>query len=200
MRAGIQKLRITEPSVKLVFKEISWESTRDAEFTEAFAIPPASWVHPFKLRGRTGRGRSTIRQSLISPSAAYSCITECGSSTELKALMSAKKAQTVGARACDLASCDQLARPDLTFFLCRDRDDMTALLASKGQQLWMRPNVGLPAVQFHGPLAQFATGWCKACFRGSSHFLSLEFGSLIAIMGVNWLGTNCKLPNGIAVS
>ena len=83
-------------------------STRDAEFTEAFAIPPASWVHPFKLRGRTGRGRSTIRQSLISPSAAYSCITECGSSTELKALMSAKKAQTVGARDCDL----HIVRPD----------------------------------------------------------------------------------------
>jgi hypothetical protein len=33
--AGIQKLRITEPNVKLVFKEISWESTRDAEFTDA---------------------------------------------------------------------------------------------------------------------------------------------------------------------
>jgi hypothetical protein len=76
---------------------------------------------------------------------------------------------------------------------------MTALLASKGQQLWMRPNVGLPAVQFHGPLAQFAAGWCKACFRGSSHFLSLDLDSLIAIMGVNWLRTNCKLPSGIAV-
>jgi hypothetical protein len=87
------------------------------------------------------------------------------------------------ARACDLASCDRLARPDLTFFLCRERDDMAALLASKSQQLWMRPNVGLPAVQFHGPLAQFATGWCKACFRGSSHFLSLDLGSLIATMG-----------------
>ena len=60
---------------------------------------------------------------------------------------------------------------------------MTALLASKGQQLWMRPNVGLPAVQFHRPLAQFAAGWCKACFRGSSHFLSLDLGSLIATMG-----------------
>ena len=32
---GIQKLRITEPSVKLVFKEISWEFTRDAEFARA---------------------------------------------------------------------------------------------------------------------------------------------------------------------
>jgi hypothetical protein len=72
---------------------------------------------------------------------------------------------------------------NLTFFLCRERDDMTALLASKGQQLWMRPNVGLPAVQFHRPLAQFAAGWCKACFRGSSHFLSLDLGSLIATMG-----------------
>src|ERR1700730_7938007 len=72
------------------------------------------------------------------------------------------------ARACDLASCDRLARPDLTFFLCRERDDMAALLASKGQQLWMRPNVGLPAV---------------ACFCGSSHFLSLDLGSLIATMG-----------------
>ena len=60
---------------------------------------------------------------------------------------------------------------------------MTTLLASKGQQLWTRPNVGLPAVQFHGPLAQFAAGWCKACFRRSSHFLSLDFGSLIATMG-----------------
>ena len=33
--AGIQKLRITEPNVKLLFKEISWESARDAEFTDA---------------------------------------------------------------------------------------------------------------------------------------------------------------------
>jgi len=39
--AGIQKLRVTEPSVKLVFKEISWESTRDGEFTNALrkAVP-----------------------------------------------------------------------------------------------------------------------------------------------------------------
>ena len=34
---GIQNLRVTEPSVKLVFKEISWESTRDNEFTEALS-------------------------------------------------------------------------------------------------------------------------------------------------------------------
>jgi hypothetical protein len=59
---------------------------------------------------------------------------------------------------------------------------MTALLASKGQQLWMRPNVGSPAVQFHRPLAEFAAGWCKACFRGSSHLLSLDLGSLFATM------------------
>lgn len=32
---GIQNLRVTEPSVRLIFKEISWESTRDREFTEA---------------------------------------------------------------------------------------------------------------------------------------------------------------------
>jgi hypothetical protein len=32
---GISRLRIVEPSVKLVFKEISWESTRDAEFADA---------------------------------------------------------------------------------------------------------------------------------------------------------------------
>ena len=91
-------------------------------------------------------------------------------------------------------SCDPTSPTELTFFLCRERDDMTALLASKGQQLWMRPNVGLPAVQFHGALAQFAAGWCKACFRGSSHFLSLDLGSLIATMGSTGLRTNCKLP------
>jgi hypothetical protein len=62
---------------------------------------------------------------------------------------------------------------------------MTALLASKGQQLWMRPEVGLPAVQFHGSPAQFAAGWCKACFRGSSHFLLLDPGSLIGHYGVD---------------
>jgi len=38
---GIQNLRITEPSVKLLFKEISWESARDKEFTDALrkALP-----------------------------------------------------------------------------------------------------------------------------------------------------------------
>ena len=39
--AGIQRLRVTEPGVKLVFKEISWESTGDEEFAEALrkALP-----------------------------------------------------------------------------------------------------------------------------------------------------------------
>jgi hypothetical protein len=60
VRAGIQKLRITEPSVKLVFKEISWESTRDAEFTEALrkALPAEAlkgWFEVFTAaRQRTG--------------------------------------------------------------------------------------------------------------------------------------------------
>jgi hypothetical protein len=33
--AGIQNLRVTEPSVKLVCKEIAWESTHDQGFTKA---------------------------------------------------------------------------------------------------------------------------------------------------------------------
>ena len=33
--AGIQNLRVTEPSVKLACKEIAWESTHDQGFTEA---------------------------------------------------------------------------------------------------------------------------------------------------------------------
>jgi hypothetical protein len=52
VRDGIQKLRITEPGVKLVFKDISWESTRDAEFADALrkALPPEQlkdWYHVF---------------------------------------------------------------------------------------------------------------------------------------------------------
>jgi hypothetical protein len=53
---------------------------------------------------------------------------------------------------------------------------MTALLASKGQQFWIQPKAGLPAVQFHSAPAQFAAGGCKAYFRGSLHFLSLDLG------------------------
>jgi hypothetical protein len=41
VRTGIQRLRIIEPGVKLVFKDVSWESTRDAEFMDEFrkALP-----------------------------------------------------------------------------------------------------------------------------------------------------------------
>ncbi len=35
VRAGIQEQRVTGPSIKIVFKEISWESSRDEEFTRA---------------------------------------------------------------------------------------------------------------------------------------------------------------------
>lgn len=35
IRAGIQGMRIIEPSVKLVFKDVSWESTGDPEFRKA---------------------------------------------------------------------------------------------------------------------------------------------------------------------
>jgi hypothetical protein len=59
-----------------------------------------------------------------------------------------------------------LARPELTFFLWRDSNNVTAFLASKGQQLGIRPEMGLPAVQFHGSPAQLTAGWCKVCLRG----------------------------------
>jgi hypothetical protein len=51
VRAGIRRLRITDPSVKIVFKEISWESTRDVEFTEALrkALPPESLKGRFEV-------------------------------------------------------------------------------------------------------------------------------------------------------
>jgi hypothetical protein len=55
---------------------------------------------------------------------------------------------------------------------------MTALLASKGQQLWMRPKLWVSAIQFHRSPAQLAAGWCKAWFRGSSHFLSPDLRPL----------------------
>jgi hypothetical protein len=52
VRVGIRRLRVTDPSVKIVFKEISWESTRDGEFTEALrkALPPEAlngWFEVF---------------------------------------------------------------------------------------------------------------------------------------------------------
>ena len=59
VREGIQRLRITEPSVKLVFKEISWESTRDTEFTEALrkALPAEAlkgWFEVFNAARQRG--------------------------------------------------------------------------------------------------------------------------------------------------
>ena len=66
---------------------------------------------------------------------------------------------------------------------------MTTLLASKGQQLWMRPEAGLPAVQFHRSPAQFAAGWCKAWFGESSHFLSLDLRPNMGGLSCN----RCKL-------
>jgi len=35
IRTGIQGMRVIEPSVKLVFKDVSWESTGDPEFRKA---------------------------------------------------------------------------------------------------------------------------------------------------------------------
>ena len=43
---------------------------------------------------------------------------------------------------------------------------VTALLTSKGQQLRMRPEVGFPALQLHGPAAQFTTGRHERRCRG----------------------------------
>jgi hypothetical protein len=37
IREGIQGMRVLEPAVKLVFKDISWESTGDSEFLKALA-------------------------------------------------------------------------------------------------------------------------------------------------------------------
>ena len=47
---GIQNLSVIEPSVKLVFKDIAWESTRDKEFTEALreALPATDWQEWFE--------------------------------------------------------------------------------------------------------------------------------------------------------
>lgn len=61
--AGIQKLRIIEPRVKIVFKEISWESTRDDEFTEALrkSLPAAElegWFEVFTAAKERARRRN----------------------------------------------------------------------------------------------------------------------------------------------
>ncbi len=63
VRAGIQKLRFTEPGVKLVFKDVSWESTRDNEFTEALrkALPPDrlnDWFEEFTAVREMSKARS----------------------------------------------------------------------------------------------------------------------------------------------
>jgi hypothetical protein len=59
VREGIRKLRVTEPSVKLVFKEISWESTKDSEFTDALhkALPAEAlegWFEVFSAARERG--------------------------------------------------------------------------------------------------------------------------------------------------
>ncbi len=52
VQKGLRRLRVTEPGVKLVFKEIAWESTRDEEFVQALhtALPEAAkepWFRTF---------------------------------------------------------------------------------------------------------------------------------------------------------
>ena len=49
------------------------------------------------------------------------------------------------------------------------------------------------------PLHNSQRGGVRHVSAGARISLSLDLGSLIAIMGVDWLRTNCKLPNGIAV-
>lgn len=51
VQEGIKKLRVTEPSVKLVFKEISWESTRDEEFMQTLkkSLPAAELTGWFEV-------------------------------------------------------------------------------------------------------------------------------------------------------
>lgn len=49
---GIERLRITDPKIKVIFKDVSWESTRDEEFKSALgkALPAAElkgWVETF---------------------------------------------------------------------------------------------------------------------------------------------------------
>lgn len=64
-----------------------------------------------------------------------------------------------------LAICT-LPWPDqLTLFVCRNRDDVTALQATKGLQFRVRAEAGLDAVELHYPPAQFAAGRNKRCRR-----------------------------------
>src|SRR5919204_5793880 len=51
----------------------------------------------------------------------------------------------------------ELRRSDrLTLVLCYETDNVTALLASKGEQLGRRPGAGLPADKLHRASAHFA--------------------------------------------
>jgi hypothetical protein len=63
VRAGIQRLRVTEPGVKRVFKDIAWESTRDAEFTKALrkALPEVAREPWFEIFTAV-RQRSSVAQ------------------------------------------------------------------------------------------------------------------------------------------
>jgi hypothetical protein len=64
-------------------------------------------------------------------------------------------------------------RPDqLTFFVCRDRDDVPTLQATKGQQFRVRAEAGLGTVEFHRAPAQFAAGRNKRRVRGRLHHLA----------------------------
>lgn len=52
VRKGLERMRVIEPSVRIVTKDVSWESTRDQEFSDALrqALPPAElegWFEEF---------------------------------------------------------------------------------------------------------------------------------------------------------
>ena len=52
VRRGLEKMRVIEPNVRIVLKDVSWESTRDEEFTRALqvALPPGDlqgWFEEF---------------------------------------------------------------------------------------------------------------------------------------------------------
>lgn len=68
------------------------------------------------------------------------------------------------------------AKARLALVLYHQRDHVTALLTSKGQQLRMRPEVGFPALQLHGPTAQFTTGRHERRCRGRLHVLPFNSG------------------------
>jgi hypothetical protein len=68
VREGIRKLRVTDPSVKLVFKDISWESTKDSEFTDAMhkALPAEAlegWFEVFSAARERGSDSRTIKRN-----------------------------------------------------------------------------------------------------------------------------------------